>query len=370
MVQMTKPASIGAGRQPQVAYWLCQLGGWGIYGLVQVFAGIVSVAVSWQRIAVEILVLHLAAFGLTHLFRRYVHRHRWITLRLPQLAWRIIAAAMVLAVPMGLATTFAAIGDMHDSTGDLASHMLPGVTRTFTLFRAALQTVNWAAVFTGWMTLYFMAVRLREHKFAELRQSELARALQLAELRLLKSQLNPHFLFNALNTIRALIAYDPSRAQDAVTRLASTLRYTLNSSQDELVTLAQELEIVNDYLALESMRFEERLTVELDIPVAVMSVRIPVMLLQTVVENAIKHGIAELPAGGLLQIHAALDGDTLVIDVANPKPQPALHSAAEGVGLRNSAERLRLLFGDRGALELDLSDANVASARIRVPRNS
>ncbi len=116
-----------------------------------------------------------------------------------------------------------------------------------------------------WLVLYFGALALRQYRSAELRQSELARALQLAELRLLKSQLNPHFLFNALNTVRSLIADDPPRAQDAVTRLANTLRYTLTSAQDELVTLEQELEIVQDYLALESLRFEDRLRIDCDV---------------------------------------------------------------------------------------------------------
>ena len=191
--------------------------------------------------------------------------------------------------------------------------------------------------------------------------------LQAAELRLLKSQLNPHFLFNALNTIRSLIAYDPSRARDAVTHLAGMLRYTLSSSQDELVSLAQELEIVNDYLALESMRFEERLQIEMDIAQNARGVRIPVMLLQTVVENAIKHGIAELPAGGVLRISAALDGDLLAMEVSNPRPHSGHNSTQEGVGLKNAAERLRLLFGPRGSLELDLADANLAVVHIRIP---
>jgi two-component system sensor histidine kinase AlgZ len=193
-------------------------------------------------------------------------------------------------------------------------------------------------------------------------------SLQQAELRLLKSQLNPHFLFNALNTVRSLIAYDPSRAQDAVTRLASTLRYTLNSSQDELVTLSQELEIVKDYLELESMRFEERLTVEIDVPAEAREVCIPVMLLQAVVENAIKHGIAELPLGGTLGIRAVLRDDALLITVENPTPPTLSRAAHKGVGLRNSAERLRLLFGTRAGLELDLSHPDLAITLIRIPQ--
>jgi len=363
------PPAIGPS-QSQRAYWLCQLGGWVSYGLVQVYAAILTLEVSWERIVVEVLVLHAAGLGLTHLLRDYVRRNRWSTLPLPRLVWRIVLAGLALAIPLGLVTNFMAVGDMHDSTVDLANYTATGWARPMTLLRVSLQVVNWATVFTGWLIIYFFAVRSREQRFAALRQSELARALQLAELRLLKSQLNPHFLFNALNTVRSLIAYDPSRAQDAVTRLASTLRYTLNSSQDELVTLAQELEIVNDYLELESMRFDERLSVELDIPPSVRGARIPVMLLQTVVENAIKHGIAELSSGGLLQIRAALQHDAVVINVSNPKPPTQSGSAQEGVGLKNSAERLRLLFGSRGSLELDLTDANVATTRIRVPHNS
>jgi two-component system sensor histidine kinase AlgZ len=201
---------------------------------------------------------------------------------------------------------------------------------------------------------------------AALRQSELARALQQAELRLLKSQLNPHFLFNALNTVRSLIADDPSRAQHAVTHLANTLRYTLGAGQNELVALARELEIVADFLELEKMRFEERLTIEREVAADAGGAQIPVMLLQTVVENAIKHGIAELPAGGVLRIFAALQDGVLVLNVENPRPPASARPVREGTGLRNAEERLRLLFDSSATLELDLSQPTLATTRIRI----
>jgi len=232
----------------------------------------------------------------------------------------------------------------------------------------ALEIVNWAGVFLIWLTIYFTAIAVREYRSAQFKQSELARALQLAELRLLKSQLNPHFLFNALNTVRSLIADNPSRAQSAVTRLANTLRYTLSSRQDELVTLAQELDIVTDYLELESMRFEDRLRIERDVPASAASVSIPVMLLQTLVENAIKHGIAELPSGGLLRISAVLENEMLQVEIENPRPPAPIPAAGEGVGLSNARDRLRLLFGTRATLDLDLSKPSVATARLRVPQ--
>jgi LytS/YehU family sensor histidine kinase len=231
-----------------------------------------------------------------------------------------------------------------------------------------LSILNWSVLFMIWLVIYFTVLAMRRHRWAELRQSELARALQQAELRLLKSQLNPHFLFNALNTVRSLIADHPSQAQRAVTHLANTLRYTLNRGQDELVTLAQELEIVADYLELESLRFEERLIVEYHVPSDAGAVRIPVMLLQTIVENAIKHGIAELPSGGVLRICAALKDGTLLLEVENPRPLKPSRAAGEGTGLRNSEERLRLLFGSRASLDLDLSQPAAATTRIRIPQ--
>jgi two-component system sensor histidine kinase AlgZ len=230
--------------------------------------------------------------------------------------------------------------------------------------------VNVTVLFIVWAVLYLTITALRDQRSGALRQSELTRALQLAELRLLKSQLNPHFLFNSLNSVRALIADDPAGAQKAVTQLARTLRYTLTAGREELVTLARELEIVEDYLALESLRFGERLRIQRDLAPEAMGVRVPVMLLQTVVENAIKHGIAELPAGGDLRIVAALRGGTLHIDVENTRPEKSesvFRSEGEGVGLDNAAERLRLLFGAKAHLDLDLSRVEVAVARIRIP---
>ncbi len=217
------------------------------------------------------------------------------------------------------------------------------------------------------MVLYFSITSLRDRRLVELRQSELNRALQVAELRLLKSQLNPHFLFNCLNSVRALIADDPAGAQKAVTQLARILRYTLTAGQEEVVTLERELATVADYLELESLRHGERLRIERAIASEAHGMHIPVMLLQTVVENAIKHGIAELPQGGTLRISAAVHERALVIEVENTRPDAPRRPPAQGVGLRNAAERLRLLFGTGAVLHLDLSRPDVALARIRIP---
>jgi hypothetical protein len=354
------PSSTGQSKT-HLLYWMLQSSGWGVFTLVRLYAAVALLNLPWASAAVELLLLDGAALGLSHGLRNFARHHGWSALPLRRLTWRIVAAGFILGTPLGLITQLTELSALQGPLGQYAPAVLLSI-------QLLLNILNWAILFMIWLTIYFTAVGVRRHRSAELRQSELARALQLAELRLLKTQLNPHFLFNALNTVRSLIADDPPRAQGAVTRLANTLRYTLSSGQDELVTLAQELEIVADYLELESMRFEDRLRVEYDVAAGAGGVYIPVMLLQTVVENAIKHGIAELPSGGVLRISAALRDGMLVLEVQNPRPPAATRAAHDGIGLRNSDERLRLLFGTRASLDLDMSQPAIATARIRIPQ--
>jgi hypothetical protein len=357
-------------QKSQLVYWIFQLTGWGVITLGRFIGGVTLLDLAWPRLLLELLLVNTLGLVLSHWLRDFVRRNRWRALPIRKLALRILVVSLVCGAPIGIVTQFTYLSALV-APEILLRQYAPALQLQLALpFGIALEIANWTVVFIVWLALYFTALAVREQRSAQLKQSELARALQLAELRLLKSQLNPHFLFNALNTVRSLIADNPARAQDAVTRLAKTLRYTLTSPQDELVTLSQELDIVADYLELESMRFEERLRIEHHVPDYAAGVQIPVMLLQTLVENAIKHGIAELPSGGLLRICAAVRNVTLFLEVENPRPtSPTGTSAHEGVGLHNARDRLRLLFGERAGLELDLSKPGVATARLRIPVN-
>jgi LytS/YehU family sensor histidine kinase len=299
--------------------------------------------------------------GLSHVLRRVILRKQWRGLRLIARVARILGMSLLLS--LCAAAMMSLLGLASWQTSDL--HVGFRVLDPLAVF--AVQACNWLFLLLIWSTLYFGLLAVRERQQAQLRESELARALQAAELRLLKSQLNPHFLFNALNTVRALIAEEPARAQSAVTQLARTLRYTLSSGQDELVTLEQELAIVDDYLALEALRLGERLQVERAIDSQARGVRIPVMLLQMLVENAIKHGIAELPDGGVLRIHAAVTEGTFALEVENPRPQSRLEASHTGIGVHNAQKRLQLLFGTAATFNLDLSRPARALARVRLP---
>jgi hypothetical protein len=349
-------------------YWILQVAGWGFYSLLRVTGAATVLRLPWGKSALELAILGGVGLAISHWLRDFVRRHKWAALSIPKLATRIVVAGFIVGTPLGIMTQISDVSALQDP-GPVLQEYAPALSAGMTVtIQTLLQIANWAVLYMIWLAIYFAAVGLREYRAVRLRQSELARALQLAELRLLKSQLNPHFLFNALNTVRSLIADNPSRAQNAVTRLANTLRYTLSSRQDELVTFAQELDIVTDYLELESMRFEDRLRIERDVPANAASVYIPVMLLQTLVENAIKHGIAELPSGGLLRISAVLENEMLNVEIENPRPPAPIAATGEGVGLRNARDRLRLLFGTRATLDLDLSNPAVATARLCVPQ--
>ncbi len=179
--------------------------------------------------------------------------------------------------------------------------------------------------------------------------------------------MNPHFLFNCLNSIRGMISEDPAQAQDMITRLANILRYNLKKDRRHTVPLASEVEAVSDYLALESIRFEDRLRVGLEIDEAVQQAPVPPMLLQTLVENAIKHGIEETPSGGELVIRAGLDGQELRIEVENTGSLSVPRPDSTQIGLANARERLRILYGGNASLQLGARGEGRVAATLLIP---
>jgi two-component system sensor histidine kinase AlgZ len=325
---------------------------------------VIFASMPWSRASILWGGVCAAGVALTHSLRALIRRRGWLALPPAALAVRIVTAVLVAAVATYLVATTLSQAVYGHPAAPITQAFYQRLTPSGQLRNEAIFFV---VVHSAWIAAYLAIAVQRQRYRAEIRQAQLGEALRAAELRLLKSQLNPHFLFNALNGLRSLIADEPDRARDAVTHLARTLRYTLASSDEDLVTLGRELEMVDDYLALEAMRLAERLRVEREIDPAARGTRVPSMLLQTLVENAIKHGIAELKAGGTLRIAARLDGHDLVLRVENPRPTEPPPSASPGVGLRNASERLRLLFGTRARLHLDLSRPGVAAAEVRLP---
>jgi hypothetical protein len=209
-------------------------------------------------------------------------------------------------------------------------------------------------------------LRVSEERFErDLREKDMRRLATEAELRALRAQLNPHFLFNALTTVGHLITTSPSRAIETLYQLTALLRAVLRRTSD-FVTLREELQLVDAYLAIEQTRFEERLCIERDVPKALGDLLVPPLILQPIVENAVKHGISPLRGGGTISIRARLedspvDGERLCLSVHDTGGGMASGALTRGhrrgVGLENVKNRLSRYYGDSGRLRI-ASDEN------------
>jgi signal transduction histidine kinase len=228
-----------------------------------------------------------------------------------------------------------------------------GVLLSYTM-NTTIMLWLWLAVWVGLQ----MLTRWRHGEIAKWQAEAAARAL---ELQVLRAQINPHFLFNALNNLRALVNEDPARAREMLSRLSNTLRHTLQHSAKERVPLADELAVVRDYVALEQLHHEERLRVDWQVDPATAGASLPPMLLQLLVENAIKHGIARTPGGGVVDIRISRDGDKLQIAVDNPgqwKPVPDAPTST-GLGLAHLRERLARAGGVGADCRIAAADGRV-----------
>ena len=195
---------------------------------------------------------------------------------------------------------------------------------------------------------HYLVLAGEQYHAAQKRLLESEVAAREAELRALRAQLNPHFLFNSLNSINALVGSDPEAARRMCERLGGFLRRTLALGARDEITLAEEMELVEHYLSIEQVRFGDRLQVQRAVDAAALPCRVPPLLLQPLVENAIKHGISSRIEGGCVRLSAAVQAGALVLGVENPIDEDAPQRAGEGVGLENVRRRLTV-FGAREA---------------------
>jgi hypothetical protein len=346
----------------QRKYWLFQSLGWGAYSIFGV-----SIAAKYIGFTAPLVIGYVLFFAysiaLTDLFRREIKRRRWLELPTYPPAPRVLRLVGGVIL-IGLIQTLSVVGFNvaldHSATWPNADVLW------------MLLSVTYA---TGmWTVLYLQFTARRRNRERETAQQL---TLRQAELRALESQINPHFLFNCLNSIRALVVENPPAAQDMLTRLANILRHSLQQDRNHTVPLAAEVSAASDYLALESIRFEDRLRVKLDVDRDTEAFPVPSMLLQTLVENAVKHGIAPRRDGGDLTIRARIEnvngsGQMLRLNVENtgslPDPETSASSPSltKPLGLANTRERLQLLYQGRAALELT-SHNNLVVATVLLP---
>ena len=343
-----------------LAYWLCQLLGWMGWSLILLGFAILEDGNSRQMVMITLT--SVAGLVLTHVFRTALKPRDWVhsgvSSMIPKAGFSVLVLMLLL---FGL---------------EQAIEMFwPGMKpkQTTMLFSDApsywVHLINYAVVLGLWVFIYLTVHLVWEYADTRINELRLEAGLKSAKLQALEYQLNPHFLFNSLNSIAELTTEDPLRARHMVLRLSSLLRTTLQAGKADVHPLEKEVNLAKAYLELESMRFEERLKYSFEVDPGFLSLPVPVMLILTLVENSIKHGIAKQIKGGEVHVVVEAEQGGLSVHVTNTGQMEEQESSS-GVGLRNLKERLRILYGDQAWLTIQNVKARKVRATIGIPLSS
>jgi two-component system, LytTR family, sensor kinase len=336
-------------------YYIAQILGWSIYILISTVVFVMSGTEMSVQIIGGIYLVFALGLIVTHLYRMVIIKLGWLDLDILRLIPRVLGVCIALAVAFH--STYITIGNLVFDW-----------KMTFDWLDQNLFT--WVMLFFIWNLIYFAYIFFQRYQREEIKNLRLEAARNEYELRRLRDQMNPHFIFNAMNTIRALIDEDPSKAKNAVTQLSNVLRSSLQTSKQELIPLEKELQIVKDYLEIEKARYEERLNVEINIAPKSVKAMIPPLMLQTIVENAIKHGIGKLPSGGCVKILSEHLEDYTEIQVLNSGQYQPESNSDSNLGLENTKNRLKLSFGDSAWMSIGNLDEKTVRTIIHLPNSN
>lgn len=336
------------------SFWTLQGVGWGTYGLLWYLASLpIYDGIEVSLLVGAIRVLYYVGLGasVTLVFRPLYRR-----------LWERRASLPIMLGASLACSLFGAGGWLFCFEGvkwPLEQASFSGAYGAASLWYFARPLVSNTVVLLAWSTLYF-GIKYQRNLLVQqertLRAETLARE---AQLQMLRYQINPHFLFNTLNTLVSLIGEDDRRAKQFVHELAEFLRYSLLDTDTRTVSLHEEVEVVRSFLSIEKLRYEDDLRVEFDVDPATESVPIPPFLIQALVENAVKHGRASAPVPLQVCLATTLEDGALRIRVANTgrlAPSPAAGSGHGGIGLTNLRERLQRLYPNRHRFTLEEED--------------
>lgn len=322
-------------------YWVAQFGGW------LAFAGLSTLNIytrspEWLTplYFINLGIVVLSGILVTHLQRYLFIRLGWLNLRLPPLLPRILA----------LSTVCAAVIWFLDVSTDYFTGYFAEQNIALALPNIIAQILVILLLVLSWNGIYFTFHFFQKSRKQEISNLELVASNKESELKNLRSQLNPHFLFNSLNSIKALVDIDPGKAKNSIMTLSNLLRQSLILGKENLVGLESELSVAKSYLDLERVRFEERLKVEWEVDAQLQDFQVPPFSLQMMVENAIKHGISNLKEGGVVKIKAYRQDDNVCVQVINTGNLKRVVDL--GLGIKNIRKRLELQYGNSASFYL------------------
>lgn len=343
-------------------YWLCQLAGWSLAALYWSYNAFADSHFDVAQGVADFVLDVVTGIALTHVYRALVLRWGWLRLDLKALLVRLVPSIIILSALYSLCIA----AKLYGVRWFFMPAQLPAFAAFFTAsgFTLFITGTRLLAIWVLAYHLYHYAQREIAIAHENARLSVIAKEAQLGRL---AAQLNPHFFFNSLNTIKFLIASHPTNARRSIDLLSGLLRHTLYTPHDILMPLTEELTRVNDYLELERLRFEERLQYTIDVTGDTDGVLIPPFCIQTLVENALKHGIDRRKAGGHISVTVSLLPERIIICVCNTGILTSGQTHT-GLGLQNLRERLHLHYGTRAVFMLRQKEANVVEAELLIPR--
>jgi hypothetical protein len=341
-------------------YWLFQLFGWGVFLLINVFFAFLFDKLE-TKFTSRLLIFIALGILLTHAMRWVIRRGNVLMKPLKSQILILICITFIFGGLLGLCETFAQLLmelEKRASTGGLQP----------TLFQRIIDNDFHSIIYVFmWNCIYFIYHYIEKSRRQEVDTFKLEALIKELELKTIKAHINPHFIFNSLNSIRALVDENPQRARTAITELSSILRSSMQADKSEAVAFEKELHIVKDYLALENMRFEDRLRVEYNIDEDTLDLPVPPMMLQTLVENAIKHGISRQIHGGVVRVVSELKNNFHELSVQNTGHLNGYTNNKEGFGLSSTTNRLSLLYGNKAKFEIRQATSSLVEARVSIP---
>ncbi|UTW60856.1 histidine kinase [bacterium SCSIO 12741] len=336
-------------------YILCQLIGWSAYIVVVYFMNLLADAPTGMDLVTTMLVAYILGLTLSHLYREIIVRNHWLELSISDMIPRFFLGSFAVAA-------------LFEISYSGINILILGLPRNYYWSGLVQQYASLVILFILWSLIYFFYHFFKNYKAEEIKNLKWEASIHEIKLNKLKSQLNPHFIFNSMNTIRALVDEDPKIAKQAITQLSNILRSNLLMGRQKTIPFEEEIKLVKDYLAIESYRYEERLTTEIDLDPNSQRFQVPPLMVQTLVENGIKHGISHIPSGGTLKINSKVNGSHLHLSVTNTGQYDPNAVPETGFGLTNTRERLKLLFGDEASLSIRNLNKNEVITEIKIPK--
>ncbi|NKI33258.1 sensor histidine kinase [Croceivirga thetidis] len=341
-----------------MVFWGLQLLGWGFINLISIFV------ISKFGTAFVVFSITSGMFvGIfsTSLLRAYLKKevgfeNFGITEIIKILLSSTVAAGIYGFLSYGL-------GYAYGKYGPELSELEHDILKSFD--NVWLLVINSIFIIGVWTVCYLVIKLLLRLNKNRLERLQLNSTLKQAQLNTLKGQINPHFMFNSLNNIRGLMLEDVEKSREMLTKLSEMLRYSLTKNDVNAIALEEELEMVDNYIALSKIQFEDRLQFTKIIEKDTEQIQIPPMLIQLLIENAAKHGISNLKQGGTISLETKKNGEYLLIDVTN-SGQLKIAKDSTQLGLKNIKQRLKLLYGDKASFVLNEGDGEVL-AQVKIP---